>query len=274
MDEIGMETSSAKLQTGEERVRTHEVERVPAHVWNLERGIGRRKADDVAGDPAEALAGLVLKAAGSHQLHPDADAEEGLAAPPDVLVEDLPHAGHGPESITAILEGADTRQDYSLGAPHFVGAAGHTNIATDSGVARCALEGRFGIMAALRGTEIVAVPIDDAVASLRTVPPAHPLVRAARDLGAREWQVLALVTAPILWPALFASFFLAMTFSWDEFIISFLLTRFDTTLPVEIWNMLRAGLNPKTNAVGSLVFGVSIALAIVFELVVLRRRPQ
>ena len=38
--------------------------------------------------------------------------------------------------------------------------------------ARCALEGRFGIMAALRGTEIVAVPIDDAVASLRTVPPA------------------------------------------------------------------------------------------------------
>lgn len=98
--------------------------------------------------------------------------------------------------------------------------------------------------------------------------------RAARDLGAREWQVLALITAPMLWPALFASFFLAMTFSWDEFVISFLLTRFDTTLPVEIWNMLRAGLNPKTNAVGSLVFGVSIALAIAFELVALRRRPQ
>ena len=29
--------------------------------------------------------------------------------------------------------------------------------------------------------------------------------------------------------------FLSMTFSWDEFVISFLLTRFDTTLPVEIW---------------------------------------
>lgn len=97
--------------------------------------------------------------------------------------------------------------------------------------------------------------------------------RAARDLGAKEWQVLALVTAPMLWPALFASFFLSMTFSWDEFVISFLLTRFDTTLPVEIWNLLRAGLNPKTNAVGSLVFGVSIVLAIVFELVAFRRRP-
>lgn len=98
--------------------------------------------------------------------------------------------------------------------------------------------------------------------------------RAARDLGAKEWQVLTLVTAPMLWPALFASFFLAMTFSWDEFIISFLLSRFETTLPVEIWNLLRAGLNPKTNAVGSLVFGVSVILAILFELFAFRKRPQ
>ena len=96
--------------------------------------------------------------------------------------------------------------------------------------------------------------------------------RAARDLGAQEWQVLTLVTAPMLWPALFASFFLAMTFSWDEFVIAFLLTRFDTTLPVEIWNLLRAGLNPKTNAVGALMFGVSIVLAIIFELVAFRKR--
>jgi spermidine/putrescine transport system permease protein len=98
--------------------------------------------------------------------------------------------------------------------------------------------------------------------------------KAARDLGAKEWQVLTHITAPMLWPALFASFFLSMTFSWDEFIIAFLLTRFDTTLPVEIWNLLRAGLNPKTNAVGSLVFGVSIVLAVLFELMAFRKRPQ
>jgi spermidine/putrescine transport system permease protein len=95
--------------------------------------------------------------------------------------------------------------------------------------------------------------------------------RAARDLGAKEWQVLALVTAPMLWPALFASFFLSMTFSWDEFVISFLLTRFDTTLPVEIWNLLRSGLNPKTNAVGALVFLVSIVFVLLFEITLLRK---
>ncbi len=96
--------------------------------------------------------------------------------------------------------------------------------------------------------------------------------RAARDLGAPEWKVLFLITVPVMWPALFASFFLSVTFSWDEFVISFLLTRFDTTLPVEIWNLLRSGLNPRTNAVGSLVFGVSIVFAILIELVLLRRR--
>ena len=98
--------------------------------------------------------------------------------------------------------------------------------------------------------------------------------RAARDLGAPEWKVLFLVSVPVMWPAIFAAFFLSMTFSWDEFVISFLLTRFDTTLPVEIWNMLRSGLNPRTNAVGSLVFAVSVVLALLLELAFLRRSRQ
>ena len=95
--------------------------------------------------------------------------------------------------------------------------------------------------------------------------------RAARDLGAGEASVLALVTAPMLAPAILAAFFLAVTFSWDEFIIAFLLTRFDVTLPVEIWSLLRSGLNPKTNAVGSIVFLVSVALVLALELLVFRR---
>jgi spermidine/putrescine transport system permease protein len=96
--------------------------------------------------------------------------------------------------------------------------------------------------------------------------------RAARDLGAREWQVLSLVTVPMMWPALFASFFLSVTFSWDEFIIAFMVSRFDVTLPVEIWSMLRTGLNPKTNAVGSFVFLISVATVLVLDLVVFRSR--
>ncbi len=95
--------------------------------------------------------------------------------------------------------------------------------------------------------------------------------RAARDLGASDWQVLAHVSAPMLAPALAAAFFLSVTFSWDEFIIAFLLTRFDVTLPVEIWSMLRSGLSPATNAIGSLVFLVSVTLVIGLELTIFRR---
>jgi spermidine/putrescine transport system permease protein len=98
--------------------------------------------------------------------------------------------------------------------------------------------------------------------------------RAARDLGARQWQVLVLVTAPMLWPALFASFFLSVTLSWDEFIIAFMVSRFDVTLPVEIWSMLRTGLNPRTNAIGSFVFLISFMTVLALDLAVSARRRR
>ncbi|MBX6320330.1 MAG: ABC transporter permease [Rhodospirillaceae bacterium] len=98
------------------------------------------------------------------------------------------------------------------------------------------------------------------------------LERAARDLGAGEAATLLLVTVPVLWPALLGAFLIAATLSWDEFIIAFLLSRFDVTLPVVIWSMLRSGLNPELNAVGTLVFAISILLVLVVELVMLRRR--
>jgi spermidine/putrescine transport system permease protein len=122
------------------------------------------------------------------------------------------------------------------------------------------------------GHVVINLPLCFAILRAQLGEPQARLERAARDLGAAEWQVLLLVTVPLLWPALFAAFFLAFTLSWDEFIIAFLLTRFDVTLPVEIWSALRTGLNPKTNAVGSLVFGCSILLVLVAELVLLRRR--
>ena len=86
-----------------------------------------------------------------------------------------------------------------------------------------------------------------------------------------DWQVMLLITAPMLLPSILAAFFLSVTFSWDEFIVAFLLSRFDVTLPVEIWSMLRSGLDPRTNAIGSVVFLVSVAFLVVLELAVFRK---
>jgi 6-phosphofructokinase 1 len=66
-------------------------------------------------------------------------------------------------------------------------------LATRFGVAAadCVCEGRSGVMVALRGTEIVPVPIEDAISTLRTVPPDHALVRAARSVGTRFGDEMA-----------------------------------------------------------------------------------
>lgn len=121
------------------------------------------------------------------------------------------------------------------------------------------------------GHVVINLPLCFAILYASMTPRLISAERAARDLGAGESRVLLHVTAPMLAPSLIAAFFLSVTFSWDEFIIAFLLSRFDVTLPVEIWSLLRSGLNPKTNAVGSFVFLVSIALVFALELLVLRK---
>ena len=98
--------------------------------------------------------------------------------------------------------------------------------------------------------------------------------RAAEDLGASPLQTLLLITVPMMAPSLAAAFALSVTLSWDEFVIAFLLSRFDVTLPVVIWSMLRSGLSPELNAVGTLVFAVSVLLLLLAELLISRRRPS
>ena len=124
------------------------------------------------------------------------------------------------------------------------------------------------------GHVVINMPLCFAILYSQMGEHQHNVERAARDLGAGEWQVILLVSVPMLWPALFVSFFLAVTFSWDEFIIAFMVSTFEVTLPVEIWSMLRSGLNPKTNAVGSLVFMVSFLLVLVLEFIAFRKRKS
>ena len=122
------------------------------------------------------------------------------------------------------------------------------------------------------GHVVINLPLCFMIALAQLGPAEARLEAAARDLGAREWQVMARVTLPLSAPALFAAFFLAFTLSWDEFVIAFLLAGFDITLPVVIWSKLRTGLNPETNAIGALVFLVSLVTASLVELAISRRR--
>ena len=48
---------------------------------------------------------------------------------------------------------------------------------------RALAEGKRGVMVALQAGDVVTVPLSEAVANLKTVPPNGQLVRTARDTG-------------------------------------------------------------------------------------------
>jgi len=85
---------------------------------------------------------------------------------------------------------------------------------------------------------------------------------AAWDLGASRLVTLKEIVLPLSFPGIIASLLLTFTFAFDEFIIAYFLTRFEMTLPIKIWSTLITGFDPRVNAVGTMVF--LITLIIVF----------
>lgn len=124
------------------------------------------------------------------------------------------------------------------------------------------------------GHTIMNLPLSFAIIFSQMSDRHRNIDAAAHDLGASDFQTIMLIAVPMMKAPLFASFFLAATLSWDEFIIAFLLSRFDTTMPVIIYEMLRAGLTPEVNAVGTLVFLISMALVIAVAAVMIFRKEK
>ena len=89
------------------------------------------------------------------------------------------------------------------------------------------------------------------------------LEEAAMDLGARPWKVFALITLPIIAPALLAGWLLAFTLSLDDLVIaSFVSGPGSTTLPMVIYSSVRLGVSPQINALATIVV-VLVSLTIV-----------
>ena len=90
------------------------------------------------------------------------------------------------------------------------------------------------------------------------------LEEAAMDLGATRVKVFFVLTLPIIAPALVSGWLLAFTLSLDDVVISsFVAGPEATTLPMKIFSTVRLGLNPKINALASLlVAAVSMAALI------------
>ena len=89
------------------------------------------------------------------------------------------------------------------------------------------------------------------------------LVDAARDLGASRWDVLTKVILPYITPGIFAGFFTALTYSLDDFAVTFFVTgKGFTTLSVEIYSLARQGISMKINALSTVIFLFTFLLVI------------
>ena len=86
---------------------------------------------------------------------------------------------------------------------------------------------------------------------------------AAMDLGATELGALRLVTLPALYPAILASALLVFVLSFDDFVTSVFTSGAGTSpLPVRIYSLLRVGVSPEINAVGTMMIGITLVLAL------------
>lgn len=80
------------------------------------------------------------------------------------------------------------------------------------------------------------------------------LEEAAMDLGAGPWATFFKVTLPGIAPGVLAAALLVFALSIDDYVItSFVAGVGSTTLPLEIYSMVRTGLTPEINAVSTLL---------------------
>lgn len=100
---------------------------------------------------------------------------------------------------------------------------------------------------------------------------------AARDCGARPWQVLRFVVIPIIGPSLIGVGLFGFTLSFDEFARSLLSMGVYNTLPLEIFGMTTTVTTPTLYALGTVTTAISflvIFLAFAAIMLVQRRRTR
>lgn len=130
---------------------------------------------------------------------------------------------------------------------------------------------RLGFYSVLLSHIAFSVPIVVLMVLPKLMEMNPSLIDAARDLGASRWNVLTKVIFPYITPGIFAGFFMALTYSLDDFAVTFFVTGNGfSTLSVEIYSLARQGISLNINALSTLLFLFTIALVIVYYFITQR----
>ena len=116
------------------------------------------------------------------------------------------------------------------------------------------------------GTAFTAIVITSLFARLQRFD--RRMEEASADAGARPWQTFVYITLPNIKTALIGSSLICFTLSFDEIPVTFFLTGRDNTLPMYIWSVVRRGITPEINAIGTIIILTSIVIIFVSVLMV------
>jgi putative spermidine/putrescine transport system permease protein len=97
------------------------------------------------------------------------------------------------------------------------------------------------------------------------------LMRAARGLGASQWEAFRRIMLPMVWPGVLSGALFAFATSFDEVVVVlFLGGPEQTTLPRQMWTGLREQLSPTILSAAFMLILFAIAMLLTLEM--LRRR--
>ena len=96
---------------------------------------------------------------------------------------------------------------------------------------------------------------------LRQLDPS--LYNAAQDLGCTPRQAFFKVILPQLTPAILSAFLICLTYSIDDFMISYFNCGTMQTLPIAIYSMTRKKVSPEINALSAIMFLIILAIILV-----------
>ena len=122
---------------------------------------------------------------------------------------------------------------------------------------------RLGFVSVLLAHIAFSIPIVVLMVlpSLEEINPS--MLKAAEDLGANGFETLWHIILPNILPGILSGFFMAFTYSLDDFAVTFFVTGNGfTTLAVEIYSRARRGVSLEINALSALLFISSLLLVL------------
>jgi spermidine/putrescine transport system permease protein len=126
----------------------------------------------------------------------------------------------------------------------------------------------LSLMTVVIGHLIYTLPYFTLVASARLERFDFVLEEAARDLGCTPWQTFWKVTFPIIAPSLIGAGVVVFALSFDEFLITFFIIGTQSTLPMLIWSMMRHSIDPRVNAISTILMVASAVLIYILSKVI------